>query len=61
MLTSSLLFSVPPTITSFTPASGPVGTPVTITGTGLAQTTLVKFGSVKATGVTVEFRHSGDG
>jgi IPT/TIG domain len=41
------------TFTSFTPPSGPVGTPVTITGTGLKQTTVVKFGSVKATSLTV--------
>jgi hypothetical protein len=52
-LTSSHAFKVLPTITSFTPTSGAAGSPVVITGTGLTQTTLVKFGSVKATSVTV--------
>ncbi len=52
-LTSAQTFKVLPTITSFTPASGPVGTPVVITGTGLTQTTAVKFGGVKATTFTV--------
>jgi len=42
-LTSSQKFRVAPTITSFSPPSGPVGTPVTITGTGLSQTTKVTF------------------
>jgi len=36
-------FRVTPTISSFTPPSGPGGTPVTITGTGLMQTTKVTF------------------
>jgi uncharacterized repeat protein (TIGR03803 family) len=52
-LTSTKTFKVLPTIASFTPPSGPVGTPVVITGTGLSQTTLVKFGTVKATSVTL--------
>jgi hypothetical protein len=41
----------PPVITSFNPASGPVGTTVTITGTGFhptAANNTVYFGSVKA-------------
>src|ERR1035441_7771361 len=42
-LTSTKTFKVLPTITSFTPSSGPVGTSVTITGTGLDQTTKVTF------------------
>ncbi len=42
-LTSSKTFRVTPTITSFSPPSGPVGTPVTITGTGLTQATKVTF------------------
>jgi len=42
-----------PTISSFSPTSGPVGTPVMITGTGLTQTTAVTFGGVKATTITV--------
>jgi len=37
-----------PTITSFTPASGPVGTSVTITGTNLGSATSVKFNGVSA-------------
>jgi uncharacterized protein (TIGR03437 family) len=44
---------VAPKITSFTPPSGPPGTLVTITGTGLIQATTVKFGTVKATTFTV--------
>jgi uncharacterized protein (TIGR02145 family) len=41
----------PPTITSFTPASGPVGTTVTITGTNFSMVAAntVWFGAVKAT------------
>jgi hypothetical protein len=42
-----------PGVTSFSPASGPVGTVVTITGTGLSQATAVKFGGVAATTFTV--------
>jgi uncharacterized repeat protein (TIGR03803 family) len=42
-LTSSKTFDVLPTITSFTPESGPAGTSVTIKGTGLKQTTKVTF------------------
>ena len=38
-----------PTITSFTPTSGPVGTPVTITGTNLTGATSVKFNGTTAT------------
>ena len=52
-LTSAQTFKVLPTITSFTPTSGPVGTSVAITGTGLMQTTKVTFGGVAATTVTV--------
>ena len=52
-LTSSHTFSVLPTIASFSPSSGPVGTAVQITGTGLMQTTSVSFGGVKATSITV--------
>ncbi len=43
-----------PTITSFTPASGPVGTAVTITGTGLTGATDVSFGTVSASSFTVD-------
>jgi len=41
-----------PTITSFTPKSGPVGTSVTITGTNLTGVTSVKFNGVTATFTT---------
>jgi len=42
-LTSSQIFKVLPTFASFSPPSGPVGTPVVITGTGFTQTTKVTF------------------
>jgi len=48
-LTSLQTFKVTPTIASFSPPSGPVGTPVTITGTGLMQTTAVTFNGTSAT------------
>jgi IPT/TIG domain len=38
-----------PTITSFAPTAGPVGTSVTITGTGLGSATSVKFNGKAAT------------
>jgi uncharacterized repeat protein (TIGR03803 family) len=53
ILKSNKTFRVTPQITSFSPASGPVGTSVVITGVSLAQTTKVIFGGVKATTVTV--------
>jgi hypothetical protein len=37
-----------PTISSIAPTSGPIGTVVTIGGTGLMQTTKVSFGGVNA-------------
>ena len=52
-LTSNNIFRVTPTFPSFNPTSGPVGTPVVLSGTGLAQTTKVTFGRVAATTVTV--------
>jgi uncharacterized repeat protein (TIGR03803 family) len=52
-LLTPLKFKVLPGITSFSPASGPVGTVVTINGTGLSQATAVKFGGVAATVFTV--------
>ena len=52
-LTSSKPFKLIPTITSFTPSQGPVGTVVTIAGTGLVQTTKVSFGGVAATSFAV--------
>ena len=42
-----------PTITGFTPASGPVGTSVTLTGTGFTGATAVSFGGTAATSFTV--------
>src|SRR5213593_2523531 len=39
----------PPTITGFTPASGPVGTSVTISGTNFSGATAVRFNGVGAT------------
>ncbi|WP_159437438.1 T9SS type A sorting domain-containing protein [Hymenobacter daecheongensis] len=41
-----------PTITSFTPAGGPAGTAVTITGTDLNGATLVRFNGVAAGAIT---------
>ncbi len=52
-LTSPQTYKVKPKITSVTPTSGHVGQLVTINGTGLGQTSAVKFGAVKATTVTV--------
>ncbi|MBF9143216.1 CUB domain-containing protein [Hymenobacter properus] len=42
-------FTILPTITSFTPTSGAVGTSVTITGTGFTGATGVSFNNVPAT------------
>jgi subtilisin-like proprotein convertase family protein len=41
-----------PTVTSFTPTSGPPGTAVTITGTNLQGVTSVTFGGVPSTSIT---------
>jgi len=41
-----------PTISGFTPATGPVGTVVTITGTALTGVTSVKFNTTAATSIT---------
>ena len=48
-LTSAQAFKVSPTVTLFTPPNGPVGTSVTITGTGLTQATKVTFDKTVAT------------
>jgi hypothetical protein len=42
-----------PTISSFSPSSGPVGTSVTIIGTGLTGATVVRFGGVAASSFSV--------
>ncbi len=52
-LTSPQTYKVKPKITSFSPTSGSTGTLVTINGSGLIQTSAVKFGTVKATTFTV--------
>lgn len=48
-LTSSRTFDVTPTMLSFSPSSGSVGTVVTISGTGLLQTSKVAFNGKSAT------------
>ena len=48
-LSTIATYDVTPTFKTFTPASGPVGTVVTITGTGLEQATKVTFNKVVAT------------
>ena len=47
-LTTPLKYKVIPTISNFTPKSGPVGTVVTITGTSLKQASAVTIGKAKA-------------
>ena len=54
--TSASFFPLPaPTVTSISPASGPVtgGTSVTITGTNLSGASAVRFGTTASSGVTV--------
>jgi uncharacterized repeat protein (TIGR03803 family) len=53
-LTSNKIFRVIPAILSFSPGSGPVGTPVTITGTSFTGAKKVTFGGVKATVFSVD-------
>jgi uncharacterized repeat protein (TIGR03803 family) len=50
---SPLAFAVVPSITSFSPTSGPVGTSVTITGNSFTKATSVTFGGVAATSFQV--------
>ena len=47
-LTSSRTFFVTPVVSAISPASGPAGTKVTITGSGFTGATQVKLGSAKA-------------
>ena len=50
----SIWYSIPPpTITSFTPTSGPVGNSVTFTGTNFTGTTAVSFNGTAASSFTV--------
>ncbi len=51
--TSATTFTVVPSITGFSPSSGPVGTLVKITGNTFTGTTSVTFGGVAATSFTV--------
>src|SRR5205807_1143892 len=50
---TSITLTVVPSITSFTPPSGPVATSVTLTGTGFTGATGVSFNSTAATTFTV--------
>src|SRR5258707_7926819 len=52
-LKSNLKFRVTPTVLSFTPPSGTVGTQVTITGNSLTQASKVTFGGGKVAVFTV--------
>lgn len=47
-LSTLAIYKITPTLKTFTPPSGPIDTVVTITGTGLAQTTKVTFNKVVA-------------
>ena len=53
-LKSKQVFKVVPLLKSFSPTSGPVGTQVTITGSGFTGASKVTFGGVKATTYTVD-------
>jgi len=53
-LTSNKQYKITPVISSFSPQSGPVGTQVTITGSGFIGAKQVSFGGVKATSYTVD-------
>ena len=48
-LSTSAIYKITPTLKTFAPSSGPVGTSVTITGTGLEQTTKVTIDKIAAT------------
>ena len=53
-LSSNVAFRVPPSISSFSPTSGPVDASVVITGESLTGATSVTFGGVKATSFKVD-------
>ena len=52
--TSATGYTATPTVASFTPVSGPVGTTVVITGTNYTNVTAVKFNTTAATAFTVD-------
>lgn len=52
-LVSPATFRITPSISSFSPPSGPLGTSVTIKGMSLVQATSVKFGGIAASVFTV--------
>jgi len=52
-LTTQVNFKIIPTVTSFSPGSGTVGSQVTITGMSFSQATGIKFGGVAASTFTV--------
>ena len=52
-LLSSKIFKVTPKITSFTPSSGPAGTTVAVTGSGLIQAEKITVGGVQVGSFTV--------
>jgi hypothetical protein len=51
--TSVLIVIKPPTISSFSPTSGPVGTIISISGTNLSSVTDLKFNGISAGPITV--------
>ncbi len=51
--TTNFVVIRPPTLTSFTPASGPEGTLVTLSGVNIAGVNQVAFGAANATSITV--------
>ncbi|WP_201979721.1 IPT/TIG domain-containing protein [Hymenobacter rubidus] len=52
--TDFTVLSLTPTITSFTPASGPVGTGVTVTGTNFSTLTGITVGGITVTSYTIQ-------
>jgi hypothetical protein len=52
--TNDFVVMLPPTVTSFTPTSGPVGTAVTITGTNLIGVIDISFNGVAATSFSLD-------
>lgn len=53
-LSTPQIYKIIPTISSFSPSSGPVGTSVVIKGTSFLQASTVTFGGVKATTFSVD-------